>query len=100
MATKRWPATKDPDEVKDFGLDWTDRLTEGGDELASSEWSILSTVTVPPLVIQDGTQFTSQIATVWLTGGLAETDYELLNRVTTLGGRTYDQTVLLRVRAL
>ncbi|WP_425347612.1 hypothetical protein [Sinorhizobium mexicanum] len=37
--------------------------------------------------------------TVWLSSGTDGTNYSLVNRVVTAGGRTYDQTVRLKVRA-
>lgn len=89
----RWPAVKDPDEIKDYVLDWSMLL--GSDELVTSTWSVEEGT---GLVINSHTK-DEKTATVWLSGGTIGVDYELLNRVTTLGGRSYDQSVRLKVKS-
>lgn len=91
-----WPA-KDPDEVLDYDIDWADpenpRL-ETGETLLTSEFSI-----VDGDVVIDSQEFVpSGVATVWLSSGSSGSVCQILNRVTTSGGRTYDQTVKLRIR--
>jgi len=87
-----WPAPKDPDEVKDYGLNWAAVLVD--DTIASSSW----TITVGSGLTIDSSSYDDTSTTVWLSSGTIG-GYELLNRVTTAGGRTYDQTVKLRVRS-
>ena len=87
-----WP-TKDPNEVLDYKLDWTLRL-ESGETIVTSTWTVASgDVTI------DSDSTGSGITTVWLSAGTDGTPCELLNRVVTSGGRTYDQTVKLRIRS-
>jgi hypothetical protein len=94
----QWP-DKDPNEVLDYQLDWADpddpRL-QTGETLTSSTWSIVT----GDVVINVGlTNYTPQgLSTVWLSGGTAATKCILLNRVTTSLGRTYDKSVVLRIR--
>lgn len=88
-----WPAVKDPDEIKDYRLDWTDLLD--GDTISSSMWSVAAGT---GLVI-DGQSNTATSTLLWLSSGTLGETYDLLNRVVTAGGRTYDQTVKLKVRA-
>lgn len=95
----QWP-DKDPNEVLDYELDWAkpDRpRLEVGETLITSDWSVvLGDVVIDP---DNAATFTPQgLSTVWLTSGTAGTKCELLNRVTTSKGRTYDQTVVLRVK--
>lgn len=85
----RWSAKKDPDEVLDFVIDWTDRL--GSDTIATSAW------TVPSGITEDSDSETTTKTTIWLSGGTAGTEYTLQNRITTADGRTHDQSVILRV---
>ena len=91
-----WP-TKDPDEVLDYQLDWADeaqpRLVTG-ETLVTSTWSVVE----GDVVIDSETFAPSGLTTVWLSAGTAGQN-TLLNRVTTSGGRTYDQSVKLRVRS-
>lgn len=82
---------KDPNEVLDYQIDWTDRLA--GDVIATSTW------TVPDGLTEGSTSNTTSTTTVWLSDGTDGEDYEILNRITTTGGRTMDQTVKLRVRS-
>ena len=89
MGFPKWD-DKDPDDVDSFGIDWATRLD--GDTIASSTW------TVPDGLTQDSSSNTTTTTTVWLSGGTDGDDYEVLNRITTTGGRTIDQTVKLRVR--
>ncbi|ODT22223.1 MAG: hypothetical protein ABS35_15340 [Kaistia sp. SCN 65-12] len=88
-----WDAPKDPDDIKDYELDWTARLP--GDTISASTWSVAVGV---GLVI-DSSSFTNTVTKVWFSSGTAGITYELLNRVETAGGRTYDQTMKLKVKA-
>lgn len=88
----RFPS-KDPNEVLDYVLDWSDRL-DTGDTISTSTWSI---VTSSPALVIDSESETTTTATVWLSAGTVDVDYELLNRVVTAAGRTMDQTVFIRI---
>lgn len=72
-----WPK-KDPNEVLDYQLDWADEDSPR---------------------LEEGESFApSGLTTVWLSGGTAGEKCVILNRVTTSEGRTYDQSVNLRIR--
>ena len=86
---KRWPV-KDPDEVLDYDVDWETRLA--GDTIAAVVW------TVPSGLTQTDEDFNDTVATVWLSGGVDGTNYEVGCLITTVGGRTFDITVNLPVR--
>ena len=87
MTALIWPA-KDPQEVLDYEIDWTDRLA--GDAIFSSTWT--RTGDDSALII-DSNSHDDTKATVWLSAGTLGKSYQLLNRVVTDGGRTMDQTV-------
>ncbi len=89
-----WEAVKDPDEIKDYSLNWAALLAVDSDTIVTSDWAV---VTGSGLTI-DSTSDSDTTTTVWLSGGTIGVTYELRNRVTTLGGRTYDQTVKLRCK--
>lgn len=86
-----WPSPKDPNEVKDYGLDWSALL--GDDTITTSAWSVDDA----GLTIGT-TSNTTTATTVWVSSGSPGVTYSLLNRIITAGGRTYDQTVKLKVR--
>lgn len=91
-----WPS-KDPNEVLDYQLDWADPASP---RLLTGETLLTSTFTVVSgdVVINSTAFAPTGLTTVWLSGGTAGTVCEILNRVTTSGGRTYDQTMRLRIR--
>lgn len=83
--------SKDPDEVLDYAIDWKSRLA--GDAIVSSTWI------VPDGLTQDQASVSGSRTTIWLSGGVVNQVYNVLNRITTVGGRTMDQTVPLTVKS-
>jgi hypothetical protein len=90
MSALVWP-TKDPDEVLDYKLDWTARLD--GDTIQTSTW------TVPVGITRNSDSKTNTTTTIWLQGGTLGQTYEFVNRITTAGLRTMDQSVKLKIKA-
>ncbi len=89
-----WPA-KDPDDVLDYSLDWSDVLAaDANDTIESVAW------TIEPAgeLTKDSQAEAGAISTIWLSGGEAGTRYEIGCLLTTTGGRTYDRTIELPVR--
>lgn len=69
-------------ELLDYSLTWFKAL--GTDVINDSTW----TVSDPSLTI-DHTSFGPYITTIWLTGGVPNQSYLLINTATTAGGRRY-----------
>ena len=93
IAALRWP-DKDPADVLDYGLDWSDQLAlvAPADTISSATWTV-------PAGLTAGAQFVvGGVATTWLSGGAAGTDYTLTCRIVTAGGRTLERSVKLLVR--
>lgn len=89
MGLLRWD-DKDPDEILDYQLDWSEELDT--DTISTSTWI------VPTGLTEETDSNSTTTTTVWLSGGTIGQVYTLTNRITTAGGRTYDQSVRLRVR--
>lgn len=87
---------KDPNEVVDYVLDWSLRL-DSGDTISTSVWSIVAPT--DGVLVIDSESETTTTTTVWLSAGTEDYTYTLLNRVVTVGGRTFDQTCKLRVKS-
>ena len=88
--TKLDPYIKDPNATLDYIVNWLPYL--GVDTIATSAW------TVPAgLTLVTSTQ-TAATTTAWLSGGTVGTKYALLNRITTVGGRTDDRTIYVKVK--
>ena len=85
---------KDPNAVLDYGFDWTDWLS--GDTISTSTWVVEPGPTGPPTMVSPSNTDTS--ASVWLSGGTVGLDYLLRNRIVTVGVRTEDRTMLIRIR--
>jgi hypothetical protein len=84
--------TKDPDAVLDYQVDWSAWLASalgGADTIATSTWI------VPDGITKNSDTHTDNTATLWVSGGTAGTAYNLVNRITTAGGRTNDLTLRL-----
>lgn len=94
MTTLKWPF-KDPDEVLDYVVDWETRLD--GDTISTSDWAITPVSATDPLT-EDSASNTTTRATIWLSGGLLDEIYEITNTIVTVGARTMEQTVKLKIK--
>ena len=95
IAALRWP-DKDPADVLDYGMDWSDQLalTSPADAISSAIWTV-------PAGLAAGAQFVvGGVATSFLSGGTAGTDYTITCRIVTAGGRTLERSVKLLVKEL
>jgi hypothetical protein len=89
MTTLTWP-NKHPLEVLDYSLNWTNRLA--GDTVVTSTWGVPNTLTVERSVM------TGANTTVWLSGGtISDVPMVITNTITTSGGRTMTEGVLLKM---
>jgi hypothetical protein len=93
---------KDPDAVLDYKFDWAASTngTGSSDWLASGETIATKTVTVPSGLTKDSDSLadTNTSVLVWLSGGTAETDYEVICHITTSDSRQDDRTLTVKVR--
>jgi len=83
--------TKDPQAVLDYAVDWSDWLASG-ETISTSTWAVPSGVT------KDSDSSTTTKATIWLSGGTAGEDYDLVNHVITSSSREDDRTITVAVR--
>jgi hypothetical protein len=89
-------AQKAGSELLDFIIDYTDDLSETYpvDDIITSSWTVVGS----DLVIVDDTIFTWDTATVWVSGGGRVGDvHRLTNTVTTMAGRTFVRTLLVKM---
>jgi hypothetical protein len=80
---------KDPNAVLDFGVRWTKWLDT--DTISASTWI------VPTGLTADSDSFTDTVTTVWLSGGVDGSSYDIVNRITTAAGRVDDRTIRISV---
>jgi len=81
-------STKDPASTLDYVFDWSEWLA--GDIISTSGW-----VAPPDLTVENGAGKTDTTTTVWLSGGIAGKRYEVVNQITTAGGRVSERTLSL-----
>lgn len=106
-----WPF-KDPNEVLDYDIDWTNRLyseaellqVAGGATVVPADTIVTSTFTLPAQtgssqLVANSTANTTTSTKIWLSGGVEGSNYDILNRVVTAGGRTMDQTTRLKIKS-
>lgn len=94
---------KDPNATLDYAID----LANGGLNDGSSTdtgWLQADTIssvswTVPTGITSTTSSNTATVATIWLSGGTAGTDYLVTARVTTASGRVTDVSLLIKVRS-
>lgn len=82
---------KTPDEILDYGWDWTSWL--GGDTIQASLWVVDTGLTLPA-------QGNDGVSTaLWASAGVLGTRYKCANRITTVGGRTAARTFYIEIVA-
>lgn len=82
---------KDPDAILDYTVDWTEWLSAIADTITTSVWILDPSVTA----VSDS--HTGTKATVFISGGTMETSVVITNRITTVGGRTDDRSITLKI---
>ena len=95
IAVLRWP-DKDPADVLDYALDFTDFLAQSDpdDTISSVIWTV-------PAGLTAGVQTVlGALAIAWLSGGTAGVNYAITCRMVTAGGRTIERNVQLYVREI
>lgn len=100
MDTTKWSA-KDPQDVRDYWIDFTSLLVE--DETITA-----STVAVPSdqaapvspftLLAKVNDSFTDSMVRARFSGGTAPTDYAIQYHITTSSGQQFDLTKKLQVK--
>ena len=84
---------KDPNEILDYAFPFGNRVPAAeSDPIASVAWSLASGIT------NEGQAKTDTVATVFIGGGTAGSDYEVEGKATTDAGRVFDKRIRIKVR--
>jgi hypothetical protein len=81
--------TKDPTAILDYSIDWSDWLLE--DTILTSNFTVGAGLTV------DLSTNTTTSTTVWLSGGTIGFTYNVVNKITTAGGRQDSRTFTVTI---
>lgn len=88
-----WPA-KDPDEVLEYAIDWSDRL--GNDAISTATFSL---TTAAGMAIDSSDHDNVHRSYVTLSGGIAGSKGKVLCQIVTVNGQTLQQTATILVKA-
>lgn len=91
MASLVWPR-KDPDELLDYALEWSNVL-EDGETISTSTW------TVPTGLTDSAASISGTQTRIWFSSGTAGVTYAVTNKITTSEGRTYERVARLPIVA-
>lgn len=86
---------KDPGEKKDYAVDWSAHLG-AVDTISTSAWVVGSGLTQATPAPSN----TTTVATIWLSGGTAGTEYRVTNHVVTAQGREFERSFFVNVQDL
>lgn len=102
-----WTDQLDPGDFRDFSISYATRLAAMGDTLSASAWVLPADAIAAGLQVGPDS-FDPQNASVWFQvagGNQADANwngdgctFEILNQLTTTGGRSFERTALLTVR--
>lgn len=81
---------KTPNEILDYGFDWSKWLATG-DRIVTSTWAIDAGLTAAAQANDDTS------TAIFLSAGTVDTSYACTNRIITLGGRTAERRIVVRV---
>lgn len=86
---------KQPTEVLDYDIDWSQRLN--GDTITSSSWAVTTTDNIAGSLSIQSNSFLPTRTKVWLTQGTLGYSYILTNTITTANGDTMIENAKLRI---
>jgi len=86
--------TKDPADILDYMGSWASQMDADTDTIASSTWVLDTGLT------EVSSSFTNTQTSIFVSGGDDGSEYDVTNRITTAGGRTYERSFTIRVRNL
>lgn len=93
MATLNWPS-KDPDEIIDYEISWTDRMSDT-DEVTSFSFASTGGVTID----QSSVSADKRSTVAWISGGTEGEICIITGTANTLEGRKLQQSVRLKVKS-
>ena len=105
---------KDPASVEPFHVVWcspnntndgstSDSGALQGETISASDWTLPTGITedsadTNAVTIQGVIYGANTVATIWLSSGVAGTDYDIVNDIETSGSRTLEHTITIMCR--
>jgi hypothetical protein len=85
--------TKQPADVQDYDIDFSEYLASMGDDVALSY-----VVSADPGITLVYSMLTGAVVKVFLSGGVTGTSYKVTTTLTTMGGRVKQAEIVVRVK--
>lgn len=89
---------KQPAEVKDYDIDYTQWLSPAEDVLDGVTAVVSSTAETSPTLVVDLVQHTVYVAKIWLSGGTPGVRYKVTVQAQTVGGRLDESELIFNVK--
>jgi hypothetical protein len=89
---------KQPAEVKDYDIDYSEWLIPAEDTISSITTAVTSETEVAPTLEVDYTQNTITVAKLWVSGGTVATQYKITVVMTSVGGRIDESELVFNVK--
>lgn len=81
--------TKEPGDRLDYDIDYKNVII-GNDRVLSSTWDV-------PTGLDDGDSFGAKATKIWLKDGITGNNYTITNTMTTVQGRVFVRSFILRI---
>jgi hypothetical protein len=102
-----WGALFDPDEVKDYAIDWSELLSQQNDTIQTSTWELADDQATLGMTI-DSSLHNDYQTSLFISNSdpdanrdeLAGRKYDFINTITTVGLRTHQRTCKLTIKEL
>jgi hypothetical protein len=89
---------KQPAEVKDYDIDYSDWLIPAADTINGITTAVTSETQATPTLVVDYTQLTITLAKLWISGGTVGVQYKVTVRMTSAGGRIDESELIFSIK--
>ena len=89
---------KQPAEVKDYDIDYSEWLGPVADTVASTTAIVTSATEAVPTLEIDSIMESSTTVKLWVSGGTGGVSYKVTVRMTTTGGRLDESELVFKVK--
>ena len=89
---------KQPAEVKDYDIDYSEWLGPVADTVASTTAIVTSVTEAVPTLEIDSIMETSTTVKLWVSGGTGGVSYKVTVQMTTTGGRLDESELVFKVK--
>lgn len=93
--------TKQPLEVKDYDIDYSDFLQYGNDSIASATVTVVCLTTpLNTALVVASVETTAKLVKIWVSGGASDETYKVTVFAVTTGGRTDESELIFYIKDL